>query len=155
MLCPCRCPAWRWCRLTLTGSRKLTLLWMLLWKTGKKQSSLFPWCLIVCSWAAVIDYFIDRKTEINIFLAQHRVWWCEAFLSLTQKWNKNEDVSIYQPWRMPSDYWDKNMVFNLSSAWCVCLLCHITFAVGKCAKVVWGKYKKDLSAEVFSANENM
>lgn len=24
----------------------------------------------------------------------------------------------------------------------MCLFCHITFAVGKCAKVVWGKYKK-------------
>lgn len=51
--------------------------------------------------------------------AQGMMMW-GFFFSLTQKWNKNEDVSIYQPWRMPSDYWDKNMVFNLSSAWCVC-----------------------------------
>lgn len=95
------------------------------------------------------------QEDRNIFLAQHRVWWCEAFFFF------NSEMKLKMKMYQYISLEECHQTIGIKT-WCltlavpdVCLFCHITFAVGKCAKVVWGKYKKDLSAEVFSANENM
>ena len=52
----CRCRVWRWCRLTLTGSRRSTPFWTPWLKTGKKEPVfLIIWLFIILICKSICD----------------------------------------------------------------------------------------------------